>query len=417
MSPRVSIREQLTAATCALVGTAAPAAVDAVEFDASLLYWTEGSRVTVNETVLHLRKPLAGERVFSLGFALDVMTGASANGAIPANQPQTFTRPSGRGGYIVLPGATPMDDTFQDNRVAVTAGLETPLGRNAKAVVDGHFSTEYDYDSAGIAATLTRDLNKRNTTIALGGAFTYDAVSPEGGTPLPFASMRAPGEHPLRQDRSDNKTVADLLVGVTQVLDRSTLARVNYTLSHASGYHTDPFKLLTVVDDAGSPADYVFENRPDRRTRHSVYGILKRHLARDVVEASYRYMRDDWGIRSHTVEARYRWEFGDGKYLQPQYRFYHQTAADFFTPFLVEGEETPDHASADYRLDELDAHTLALKYGVVIDEAHEINVRIGYYLQKGERGPPASFTELRGLDLFPDVDAYVIQLGYTLYAE
>jgi hypothetical protein len=202
-----------------------------MEFDASLLYYSEGSRVTVNETVLNLRKALAGERVFSLGFAVDVMTGASANGAIPSRAPQTFTRPSGLGGYVVLPGATPMDDTFQDNRVAVTAGLETPLGRRSTAAVDAHYSIEYDYTSAGGSATVTRDFNKRNTTLAAGGAFSYDVLSPEGGTPVPFASMLPAGERQARADRVDAKIVGDLLVGVTQVIDRSTIARFNYTLS------------------------------------------------------------------------------------------------------------------------------------------------------------------------------------------
>ncbi len=417
MNSRLSIREGLAAATCALVGVATPHAADAVEIDASLLYYSEGSRVSVNEVMFNFRKTLPGERVFSLGLVLDVITGASANGAIPSNSPQSFTRPSGGAGYVILPGDVPVDDTFQDNRGAVTAALESPLGRDTRGTIGGHYSIEYDYLSVGANAHLTRDFNKRNTTLAAGAAIAYDVLSPRGGTPVPFSPMLAPGQKPSRLAREDDKIVADFLFGVTQVINRSTLARVNYTLSRSTGYHTDPFKMLSLVDAAGTPLRYLFENRPDHRTRHSIYGIVKHHLTGDVVEASYRFARDDWGIRSHTAETRYRHELGDGRYLQPQYRYYHQSAADFFAPFLVDGEALPDHASPDYRLDEFDAHTVALKYGVIVDDIHEINIRIGYYLQLGERAPPAEFTALRGLDLFPDIDAYVLQVAYSFLLE
>jgi hypothetical protein len=413
MEPKASIREHLGAAVCALLGGTVPATAEAVDFDASLLYYSEGSRVTVNETVLDLRKPLAGERVFSLGLVVDVMTGASPNGAVPSREPQTFTRPSGQGGYVVLPGEVPMDDTFQDNRVALTAGLEAPLGRRSTAAAEAHYSIEYDYLSAGAGATITRDFNKRNTTVAAGGAFSYDLLSPEGGTPVPFASMLPRGEQPPRAGRTDDKIVVDLLAGVTQVIDRSTIARFNYSLNRSSGYHTDPFKMLSVVDVLGDPIDYVFERRPRERTRHSFYSVVKRQVAGDVAEASYRYMRDDWGVRSHTAEARYRWRVGARRYVQPQYRLYRQSAADFFVRFLREGDARPEFASADYRLAEFDAHTFALRYGVTFDGGQEVNVRVGYYLQMGRRGPPGRIGALRDLDLFPDVGAYLVQVGYS----
>lgn len=408
-----SIRDGLSLAAGALVGAGAACDARAAGLDASILYYSEGSRVTVNEAVVGLRAFLPGERVFALGATLDVMTGASASGALPSHQVQTFTRPSGRGVYVVLPGETPMDDTFQDNRVALEASLESPLGRRAKSVLGAHYSVEYDYLSIGANATLTRDFDARNTTVAVGGAVSYDELSPEGGIPVPFASMRPGGVVPARLSRDENKVIYDVLAGVTQVLDRSTLARINYTLSHSTGYHTDPFKLLSVVDAGGDPVDYVYENRPDTRTRQGVYAVVKRALGRDVADLSYRYTRDDWGVRSHTVEARYRRHLGARDYLEPQWRFYRQSAVDFFTPFLVEGAAHPDYASADYRLGEFDAQTFALKYGVAVGDAHEVNVRLGYYRQMGLRGPPGAFGSLLDFDLFPAVDAYVLQVTYT----
>ena len=101
--------------------------------------------------------------------------------------------------------------------------------------------------------------------------------------------------------------MTDFLIGVTHVLGRNTIGQLNYSLSIADGYLTDPYKLLSVVDRAtGEPAPgpgdldlYLFESRPDSRTKHLLFALWKHSLGRDVVDLSYRYMTDDWKIDSH----------------------------------------------------------------------------------------------------------------------
>jgi len=44
---------------------------------------------------------------------------------------------------------------------------------------------------------------------------------------------------------------------------------------------------------------------------------MKYHLNKDIVDLSYRYMWDDWGISSHTFNMRYRWMLGNKHYLFP----------------------------------------------------------------------------------------------------
>ena len=54
-----------------------------------------------------------------------------------------------------------------------------------------------------------------------------------------------------------------------------------------------------------------------------------------MLDLSYRYGTDDWGIDSHTVEARYRLRLGGAAYIEPQLRWYKQGAADFYRLFLA----------------------------------------------------------------------------------
>jgi hypothetical protein len=281
-------------------------------------------------------------------------------------------------------------------------------------------SNEYDYFHAGVNARYSIGLNERNTTLAFGLAFAADTVDPVGGAPIPLAPMLAPGASGNKAG-DDSKTVTDALFGVTQVLGRATIAQFNYSFSRSSGYLTDPYKMLSVVDpETGDPVPgpgipflYLFESRPDTRTKHSLYGQIKHRIGRPVIDVSYRFMTDDWGIHSHTVEARWRQPVGAaGWYLQPHLRYYTQSAATFYRPYLRDGDPLPDHASADYRLGEMDGTTLGLKLGHPYGNEREWSARVEYYRQSGRAPPGAAFGSLAGLDLFPTVDALISQVEY-----
>ena len=146
-----------------------------------------------------------------------------------------------------------------------------------------------------------------------------------------------------------------MLVGVTQVLGRQTIAQLNFSRSQSDGYQTDPYKIISIVDpvtgdlapgpDPGSGL-YLYENRPSSRTKDSLFGMLKRDFGGNVLDASYRVMTDDWGVDSHTLDMHFRWRFSPDKFLQPHVRFYSQTAATFYHTVLFEGQALSQNATA-----------------------------------------------------------------------
>ena len=420
-----SIFTALSAITATLLGTGAAAAQGASTVDSSILLYSETGRVKLAEGVFDYGRQLNEQRSIGLRLTLDALTGASPNGATPSSGIQTFTSPSGGGSYSVGPGTIPLDDTFQDMRGALDASLRESLDRITFLNVGGHLSLERDYTSLGANIGITRDFDRRNTTLGVSAAFTHDVVSPYGGAPDPYASMPPPSDDGGEGEDegegggpSESKDIVDGVVTLTQVIDRKTIVRVNYSLSWSTGYLNDPYKIVSVVYDRntatpGEPANYLYESRPDTRSKQAVFGDVRRYIAGSALDLSYRYFWDDWGIASHTADVSLRLPVGGEHFIEPRFRWYRQSEADFFTPYLIDGQAFPDHASADSRLAEFDAYTYGLRYAFPVATGSLMSLTAEYYTQKGTRGPPENFGVLSQYELFPELDAFMLRVGFS----
>lgn len=431
LSTPASIRAALAAASAALLApavqaqatTPAPATTGTHTWKgetALLLYKEGGGRVTAVEPVVSARRTDGNDRTLGLKLTFDALTGASPNGAVAQPTAQTFTSPSGNSTYTTEANRQPLDPSFRDQRTALAFSLEQPFGAGRRIALGANVSSEYDFQSLGASASLAFDFNDKNTTLSFGAAFEADRIKAVGGAPEGLRPAFAAGG---ARTGSGTRNVTDLLVGVTQVMSRSWLMQLNLGLGRGSGEHNDPYKILSVVDGTSGLVTgdrYVTEQRPGSRTRTSLYWQNKVHLREDVVDVGYRFYRDDWGIRSHTLDFRYRYELGGGLHLEPQWRWYRQSAADFWRGWLVEGGEwssatqraSVSAASADPRLAAFSAHTLGLKFGMPMSAASELSLRLQAYRQT-QKQPAAAPGVLATLDTAPALNAMTFVVGYT----
>jgi hypothetical protein len=426
-----SAARTLAAATCALLGTGAAVAADSDDesqrwaIDSAVLYYGEtDNRVQDISASIFATRDFDDDRKLGLSLTADTLTGASASGAIALDTPQTFTSPSGNKVYTTAPGEIPLDDTFLDTRFAATASWTQPLARLYTFSAGVSFSTEYDYTHVGANVSLARDFNKRNTTVFAGFAWSQDEVDPVGGAPIPLSEMLDVGDHSNKLG-TDSKDVIDVLVGLTQVLGRNTILRVNYSLSDSSGYLNDPYKIVSVVDPltgdtvprtpptgVGPTGLYLYESRPDSRLKHSVYSELKHAFGRSILNVGYRFMTDDWGIESHTADASVRWPIGSAYFIEPQLRYYVQAEADFYRSNLRADEPLPEFASADFRLGAFDAVTLGVRLSGRTQGGSEWNTRLQYYMQSGEVPAEQVIGNQAHREQYPDLSAVILQFGY-----
>lgn len=385
---------------------------DAWKFNTGLLIYAESDeQVQAVEGAFSAKKAIDDDREIAVKVVIDSLTGASPNGAVGQQKVQTFTRPSGNGTYTVAAGETPLDDTFKDTRVAISGQYSQQVSRLWQYSGGGNFSKEYDYLSLSVNSALARDFNNRNTTASLGFSYAFDIYEPEGGIPLAKASV---SDSVNRGDSDDTKQTLDLLTGITQVINRQTLMQFNYAYSTVTGYQTDPFKIVSIIDSNGWAQDYVYESRPSDRVKQSVFWRTKymRLPSEQVVDISYRYFWDDWGMTAHNIDTRWRFQLPDSHFIEPHLRYYNQQAVDFYNVYLSDGEARPEHVTADYRLGEMQTYTFGLKYGFPI-AGNEFSVRLEYYLTRvtGDESL-AKGAGLAGVDLYPDKSAIMLQSFY-----
>jgi hypothetical protein len=404
-------------------------------FDGAILHYSEKDRVQVLEPVIAYRKYAQFDEFIEYKLTIDSMTGASPNGATPSNVAQTFTGASGQSGYTVPADETPLRD-FSDTRIAFNISSETPLSNVSRRSTGYALSVEQDYGSAGFNTSYSKDVNDKHTTLTAGLGISLDLVYPDGGAPDPLININEPtaqsgGEEEEGEEVEcgegfdpETKGMFDVLFGVTQVLNRFTLMQLNYSHGFIRGYLTDPYKVVSVVDSiTGEPVitptttygTYLTENRPDARDTNSVYWKTVVNIFGDVLRVSYRYFWDDWGINSNTVDVRYRLGIGGKFYIQPHYRYYTQTAADFYRHSLRDDEALPEYVSADFRLGEFTATTVGVKIGADFGTSSKFDIRFEQYKQTGESHPEDAVGIQRNYDLYPTLEATIFQISYSKY--
>lgn len=415
---RSPLRSRLGAAACMLLATGIPAAARAddanptTQVDASTLLYGENQRTNVVEPEVRVTRLFSNGQSIAGQFGFDMITGASATGATPSGQTQVITTTSASGTTSkTVQAATIPTNMFRDNRMSGELSWTLPVGSLFSMTASGHVSTEKDYRSLGANATFSLDVLHRLVTLTGGGGYNRDHVDPVGGTVVGLTDGTV-----LQTTGPDPKNVSSMMAGVSRVVTRRWMLGVSGTREVEKGYLTEPYKVISVLDPvSGYPVSTLREKRPDLRTRTSVLGNSVYHLATDILYSSYRYYWDDWGVRSHTVDLRYRHDLPNQAFIQPHVRFYAQTQADFFRYFFDQGDPLPAFASSDTRIGPMRTVTLGATYGFHIPNyPGEWGVRGEYLRQWGNGHPLGAPGVQHDYDLFPPLDIGSLLITYSI---
>lgn len=222
--------------------------------------------------------------------------------------------------------------------------------------IGGGVSREQDYHSRFFNLGLQRDFNQKRSSLDLALSHTrsstsaildHDAAPYITKTAYAEQIVNVNGEQTLSGEREDWSAS----VGFSQVLSKNALLNLSLSHTRSRGYLANPYKVMTVVfvdpqaapglglqsDGLSGNVQALLEQRPDQRRQTALAAHYAHYLADfdAALHLDYRYYRDDWDIRSHTLEAQWRQSLAAGWSLTPRVRYYSQSAANFYQPYLT----------------------------------------------------------------------------------
>ena len=179
LDKKTTVYDLIALASCSLLGVSTPVlaadtSIDDWKVDTAILYYNETDRVSAVESAVSISKNLGGDKILSGKITMDSLSGSSHNGAAISDYEQTFTSPSGEETYTIAPGDVPLDPNFEDDRNSFSLQMSQPLTRVMNLEYGAAYSSEYDYKSLSVNASLMRDFNQRNTTLSAGFSYAQD---------------------------------------------------------------------------------------------------------------------------------------------------------------------------------------------------------------------------------------------------
>ena len=314
-----------------------------------------GGRGTEELTDAHptviLALPLNDDDVLTASFGVSAYTSASSSNVDPfdAGQPSPFQASSGASGSDVWINGTVTYAHSSDDRNNIISGTVSA-------------SNEYDYRSIGFGGSYTRLMNEQNTELTVQGSAYLDNWK-----------LIYPVELRGRDDLLDQTGRNSYNVGLnfSQMLSRRAQGMLSLDVVRQEGLLSTPFQRVYFADiDEVRFGDSDFllaediERLPNLRQKLALGGRLHYYLNQWVVVRSfYRYYTDDWAVRAHTLNLELPVKLGTYFTVIPAYRYYRQSAAEYFAGFDQHLSTSPFYTS-DYDLSEFQAnqYSLGLSY-------------------------------------------------------
>ena len=249
---------------------------------------------------------------------------------------------------VVTTGAS----EYSEERDEYSVGLDF-LHEDTMMSVSFTDSAENDYKARSLNFGIAQEIFGGMTTLTMGYGRGSDKIFRNGPDGQPDGIF------------SDEADRHNYRLGVSQVLSRNMLLGVYYEAIVDEGYLNNPYRQVR-YEDPGSATGYSFQPEVYPRTRSSnaLAFRTRYHLPyRAAVHGGYRFFADSWGIDAHNFDIGYTHSFREAWIFDLSYRFYTQSAADFYND-LFPYESAQNFLARDKELSTFNSHTI--RFGAVM---------------------------------------------------
>ncbi len=298
------------------------------------------------------------------------------------------------------------------------------------------FATEYDYSSFGVGAGYARLFNQKNTEIGISANVYLDTWNPQYPTEIKtyieedgnlnggfFNGVNILDSYGVPIDKNgtvvwqpiNNTLITDrgrntfsFSLSFSQIISKRLQIAIFSDIVIQQGWLANPMQRVYFADrdnyyigvgtsipvyetpenkDVFQLADDI-ERLPDKRFKIPIGARLNLYVTDFLtVRTYYRYYFDDWGINSHTVNIELPVKIGSKFTFYPTFRYYDQTAADYFAPF-EQHLSTEKYYTSDYDLSKFSSkqYGFGIRYSDLLSGSHDgliilknMTLNYGYY--------------------------------------
>lgn len=214
--------------------------------------------------------------------------------------------------------------------------------------VNASFSNEFDYTSIGIGTSFTKTSKNRNTELT--GKLQAYLDQWKVIYPIELRHNTVPrgedDDYPLAPRNSYSASLS-----FSQIVNKKLQILLLAEPTYQTGLLATKYQRVFFTDNSVQA-----ENLPDNRYKIPL-GLRANYFIGDrfVIRSFYRYYMDNWGVKAHTIDLEMPIKITPFVSVSPFYRFYKQTAADYFAPY---GRHTisENYFTSDYDLSKFNSH-------------------------------------------------------------
>ncbi len=249
----------------------------------------QGGGVTIDGPSVLVRKKFAERYSVSASYYVDMVSSASID---------------------VITTASP----YSEQRDQAGLSLDV-LDDKTQYTVSVVGSEESDYSARTASFDVSQDLFGDLTTVSFGFTRGWDEVRKNGD--------------PQFDEPVDRRSYR---FGLSQIVTPTLVLGLAYETITDEGFLNNPYRSVRYLEpDAGSGFAFQPEVYPRTRTSNAAALNARYFLPyRAAVHGEYRYFTDTWGIDASTVSVGYTHPLGERWILEGGYRWYDQSAADFY---------------------------------------------------------------------------------------
>lgn len=327
-------------------------------------YDEDSGRTNISVPSIEINKDFGADYTVNISIIQDAISGAS---------PTFYDASSGASAKLNSSVVSKQDIAYgninyEEKRDAYSALLTKRFENRDELTLGLNHSKEYDYESNEISSEYLHHLDSsKNQSVSLGISYQKNDVMKYDTTSGASGSI------------TKNLEVLSAEIGFTQVLDKTSLAKISVFNISESGYLSNPY--LRVVRNYNTNPIIAEDKKPESRKAYGVFLQYSKALNDKIASnSSYRYYSDDWGILSQTFTTEINYEWTGALTAGVAFRGYTQTEADFYH-LSREYFTNEELASSDKRMSGFDTQNIEVKIKYDLNKELSMNGAIGYYKQ------------------------------------